>query len=398
MPALLSNVDPDGLLEYSVVYTDRALNHMSRSFQATMCGISAILKQVYAAKSAVVVPGSGTFGMEAVARQFGTGKHCMVIRNGWFSYRWTQIFEMGGIPAQATVFKARRVDAGENSAYAPAPIAEVVAAIHQQRPDVVFAPHVETSAGIILPDAYLRAVADAVHAVGGLFVLDCIASGTIWVDMSATGVDVLISAPQKGWSGSPCCAFVMLSPLARERIEATTSTSYACDLRKWLQVMEAYEAGGHAYHATLPTDALTRTFEVMQETQQYGFDKVRAEQQELGTQVRALMARKGFKSVAAAGFEAPGVVVSYTDDPGIQSGKKFIGEGLQTAAGVPLQCDEPAGFSTFRIGLFGLDKLHHIERTVANLDRALGHILGAAAPAQTDAPAPSAVQPAAMTH
>ena len=398
MPALLSNVDPDGLLEYSVVYTDRALNHMSRSFQATMRGISAILKQVYAAKSAVVVPGSGTFGMEAVARQFGTGKHCMVIRNGWFSYRWTQIFEMGGIPAQATVFKARRVDAGENSAYAPAPIAEVVAAIHQQRPDVVFAPHVETSAGIILPDAYLRAVADAVHAVGGLFVLDCIASGTIWVDMSATGVDVLISAPQKGWSGSPCCAFVMLSPLARERIEATTSTSYACDLRKWLQIMEAYEAGGHAYHATLPTDALTRTFEVMQETQQYGFDKVRAEQQELGTQVRALMARKGFKSVAAAGFEAPGVVVSYTDDPGIQSGKKFIGEGLQTAAGVPLQCDEPAGFSTFRIGLFGLDKLHHIERTVANLDRALGHILGAAAAAQTDAPAPSAVQPAAMTH
>ena len=402
MPALLSNVVPDGLLEYSVVYTDRALNHMSRSFQATMCGISAILKQVYAAQSAVVVPGSGTFGMEAVARQFGTGKHCMVIRNGWFSYRWTQIFEMGGIPAQATVFKARRVDAGENSAYAPAPIAEVVAAIHQQRPDVVFAPHVETSAGIILPDAYLRAVADAVHAVGGLFVLDCIASGTIWVDMSATGVDVLISAPQKGWSGSPCCAFVMLSPLARERIEATTSTSYACDLRKWLQIMEAYEAGGHAYHATLPTDALTRTFAVMQETQQYGFDKVRAEQQELGTQVRALMARKGFKSVAAAGFEAPGVVVSYTDDPGIQSGKKFIGEGLQTAAGVPLQCDEPAGFSTFRIGLFGLDKLHHIERTVANLDRALGHILGhilgAAAPAQTDAPAPSAVQPAAMTH
>ena len=398
MPALLPNVDPDGLLEYSVVYTDRALNHMSRSFQATMCGISAILKQVYAAKSAVVVPGSGTFGMEAVARQFGTGKHCMVIRNGWFSYRWTQIFEMGSIPAQATVFKARRVDAGENSAYAPAPIAEVVAAIHQQRPDVVFAPHVETSAGIILPDAYLRAVADAVHAVGGLLVLDCIASGTIWVDMPATGVDVLISAPQKGWSGSPCCAFVMLSPLARKRIEATTSTSYACDLRKWLQIMEAYEAGGHAYHTTLPTDALTRTFEVMQETQQYGFDKVRAEQQELGTQVRALMARKGFKSVAAAGFEAPGVVVSYTDDPGIQSGKKFIGEGLQTAAGVPLQCDEPAGFSTFRIGLFGLDKLHHIERTVANLDRALGHILGAGAPAQTDAPAPSAVQPAAMTH
>ena len=398
MPGLLPHVDPDGLLEFSVVYTDRALNHMSRSFQGVMTDISSILKEVYHAHSAVLVPGSGTYGMEAVARQFAAGKHVMVIRNGWFSYRWTQIFDMGSIPATHTVLKARKAGPGAQDPWAPAPIAEVQAAIAQEKPALVFAPHVETSAGIILPDAYLRAVADAVHAVGGLFVLDCIASGTIWVDMSATGVDVLISAPQKGWSGSPCCAFVMLSPLARERIDSTTSTSYACDLRKWLQVMEAYEAGGHAYHATLPTDALTRTFAVMQETQQYGFDKVRAEQQELGTQVRALLARKGFKSVAAAGFEAPGVVVSYTDDPGIQSGKKFIGEGLQTAAGVPLQCDEPAGFSTFRIGLFGLDKLHHIERTVANLDRALGHILGAAAPAQTDVPAPSAVQPAAMTH
>ena len=390
MPGLLSNVDPDGLLEYSVVYTDRALNHMSRSFQAVMCGISATLKQVYAARSAVIVPGSGTFGMEAVARQFGTGKHCLVIRNGWFSYRWTQIFEMGAIPSQATVLKARRIAEGKQAAFAPAPIHEVVARIREQRPDVVFAPHVETSSGILLPDAYLRAVADAVHSVGGLFVLDCIASGAIWVDMAATGVDVLISAPQKGWSGSPCCAFVMLSPLARERIEATTSTSYACDLRKWLQIMEAYVAGGYAYHATLPTDALTRTFAVMQETQTYGFEKVRAEQQQLGDQVRALLARKGFKSVAAPGFEAPGVVVSYTDDAGIQSGKKFIGEGLQTAAGVPLQCDEGADFSSFRIGLFGLDKLHNVERTVANLERALGQILGAPA----DKPSASVQAPA----
>ena len=389
MPGLLSNVDPDGLLEYSVVYTDRALNHMSRSFQGVMCGISGILKQVYAARSAVVVPGSGTFGMEAVARQFGTGKHCLVIRNGWFSYRWTQIFEMGGIPSQATVLKARRVAEGKQAAFAPPPLAEVLASIREQRPDVVFAPHVETSSGILLPDAYLRAVADAVHSVGGLFVLDCIASGAIWVDMAATGVDVLISAPQKGWSGSPCCAFVMLSPLARERIDATTSTSYACDLRKWLQIMEAYEAGGHAYHTTLPTDALTRTLAVMQETQACGFEKVRAEQQQLGDAVRAMLARKGFKSVAAPGFEAPGVVVSYTDDAGIQSGKKFIGEGLQTAAGVPLQCDEGADFSSFRIGLFGLDKLHNVERTVANLERALGQIQGVPA----DKPAASVQAP-----
>ncbi len=375
MPGLLNDIDPDGLLEYSVVYTDRALNHMSQSFQGVMRGISGILKQVYHAPSAVVIPGSGTYGMEAVARQFASGQRCLVIRNGWFSYRWTQIFDMGHIPSEATVLKARRTSDNKLAPFAPPPIEEVVAAIHAQRPAVVFAPHVETSAGIILPDAYLRAVADAVHAVGGLLVLDCIASGTIWVNMEATGVDVLISAPQKGWSGSPCCAFVMLSALARERIDTTTSTSYAVDLRKWMQIMETYEGGGYAYHTTLPTDALTRTFEVMQETQAYGFDKVCAEQWELGKQVRAMMARKGVKSVAAPGFEAPGVVVSYTSDPGIQSSKKFLALGLQTAAGVPLQCDEGADFSSFRIGLFGLDKLHNVERTVASLEKALDVVL-----------------------
>jgi aspartate aminotransferase-like enzyme len=375
MPALLSDVDPDGLLEYSVVYTDRALNHMSQKFQGVMRDISAILKEVYAAPSAVVVPGSGTFGMEAVARQFATGKKCLVIRNGWFSYRWTQIFEMGGIPSESIVLKARPLAAARQSPFAPAPIEEVVATIAREKPAVVFAPHVETAAGMILPDAYLRAVADAVHAVGGLFVLDCIASGTIWVDMAACGVDVLVSAPQKGWSGPPCCAFVMLSALARERIDATTSTSFACDLRKWLQIMETYEGGGHAYHATMPTDTLVRVRDVMRETQAYGFAKVKAEQQELGTQVRALLARKGIKSVAAAGFEAPGVVVSYTEDPGLQSGKKFLGAGLQIAAGVPLQCDEPADFQSFRIGLFGLDKLHHVGRTVQHLDEALNRLL-----------------------
>jgi aspartate aminotransferase-like enzyme len=374
MPALLPDVDPDGLLEFSVVYTDRALNHMSAKFQRVMRDISAILKEVYAARSVAIVPGSGTFGMEAVARQFATGKKCLVVRNGWFSYRWTQIFDMGHIPAESQVFKARPVAPGRQAPFAPAPIEEVVAAIERTRPDVVFAPHVETAAGMILPDGYLRALGDAVHAVGGLFVLDCIASGTIWVDMAATGVDVLISAPQKGWSGPPCCARVMLSERARERIEATTSTSFACDLRKWLQIMEAYEGGAHAYHATLPTDALARLRDVMLETRAYGFAKVKAEQQELGDKVRALLARKGIPSVAARGFEAPGVVVSYSDDAGLQSGRKFLAEGLQIAAGVPLQCDEPADFHTFRIGLFGLDKLHHVERTVGQLEQALSHL------------------------
>jgi aspartate aminotransferase-like enzyme len=375
MPGLLPHVDADGLLEYSVVYTDRALNHMSKSFQGVMRDISRTLKKVYGAKSAIVVPGSGTFGMEAVARQFASGKKTLVIRNGWFSYRWTQIFEMGQIPAEQTVLKARRVGPGTQAAFAPAPIDEVVAAIRSSKPDLVFAPHVETAAGMILPDAYLRAVADAVHAVGGLFVLDCIASGAIWVDMADTGVDVLVSAPQKGWSGSPCCALVMLSALARERIDGTQSTSFAADLRKWLQIMETYEGGAHAYHATLPTDALTKLRDVMQETEAYGFDKVKAEQQLLGDKVRAMLQRKGFSSVAAPGFQAPGVVVSYTDDPQLKSGQKLLSQGVQIAAGVPLQCDEGADFSTFRIGLFGLDKLHHIERTVANLEQAFERAL-----------------------
>ena len=375
MPSLLPNVDPDGLLEYSVVYTDRALNHMSRAFQGVMQDISGILKQVYNAKSIALVPGGGTFAMEAVARQFASGKKCLVIRNGWFSYRWTQILEMGNIPSHSTVLKARRLESGKQGAFAPPAIEEVIARIEQERPDVVFAPHVETASGMILPDTYLRAVADAVHAAGGLFVLDCIASGTIWVDMVACGIDVLISAPQKGWSAPSCCGLVMMSALAREKIESTVSNSFACDLRKWLQIMETYENGGHAYHATMPTDALARLRDAMKETQAYGFDKVRAEQQELGAKVRALFVRKGFKSVAAEGFQAPGVVVSYTEDAGIQSGKKFLAEGLQTAAGVPLQCDEGPDFQTFRVGLFGLDKLHNIDRTVENLDKALRNIL-----------------------
>ena len=374
MPGLLPQIDPDGLLEFSVVYTDRALNHMSQRFQGVMKDISAILKEVYHAKSAILVPGSGTFGMEAVARQFATDKNVLVIRNGWFSYRWTQIFDMGRIPAQSTVLKARRVGTDKQAPWIPCQVEDVVATILRDRPDVVFAPHVETSAGMILPDDYLRAVSEAIHAVGGLMVLDCIASGAMWVDMEATGVDVLVSAPQKGWSGSPCCAMVMLSARARAAIDATTSSSFACDLKKWLQIMETYEGGGHAYHATMPTDALIGLREVMQETQAYGFEKVRAEQAELGRRVRELFESRGIRSVAADGFKAPGVVVSYTEDAGIQNSKKFLAAGLQTAAGVPLQCDEPADFSTFRVGLFGLEKLHNADRTVEQLAQALNRI------------------------
>lgn len=374
MSRLFPRVDPDGLIEYSVVYTDRSLNHMSRSFQAVMNDISRTLKAVYNADAVAVVPGSGTFGMEAVARQLAHDRHCLVLRNGWFSYRWSQIFEMGGIPARTTVLKARPQAQAPQAAFTPAPLDEVIAAIAEQKPDLVFAPHVETSSGMILPDEYLRAVGDAIHAVGGLFVLDCIASGALCVDMKATGVDVLISAPQKGWSASPCCALVMLSEAARERVESTQSSSFACDLKKWLQIMQAYEQGGHAYHATLPSDSLALFRDVMLETQARGFETVRGQQIELGRRVRALLAERGFKSVAAEGFEAPGVVVCYTEDPEIKSGHKFAAQGLQIAAGVPLQCDEPADFQTFRIGLFGLEKLNNIDRTLDVLRDALDEI------------------------
>jgi aspartate aminotransferase-like enzyme len=381
MPGLLPTVDPEGLLEFSVVYTDRALNHMSRNFQGVMTDISAILKDVYKAHAVALVPGSGTFGMESVARQFANGKDVMVLRNGWFSYRWTQIFEMGNIPASSTVLKARKQGSGPTAPWAPAPLAEVVTTIREKKPAVLFAPHVETASGMILPDDYMRAVADALHEVGGLFVLDCIASGAMWVDMKACGIDVLISAPQKGWSSSPCCAMVCLSERARKAIDGTTSSSFAMDLKKWLQIMETYEGGAHMYHATMPTDALTRLRSTMKETQSYGFAKVKAEQEELGRKVRTLFESRGLPSVAADGFKAPGVVVSYTTDPGIQSGKKFLDEGLQTAAGVPLQCDEGSDFKTFRVGLFGLDKWHHVDRTVQSLAQALDRI-GVHAPAK----------------
>lgn len=374
MSGLNPEVDPTGLLEYSVVYTDRAVNHMSGQFRTVMTDISDTLRGVYNAKAVIVVPGSGTFGMEAVARQFATARTCLVIRNGWFSYRWSQILEMGNIPARETVLKARQIKQAPQTPFAPPPIREVTATIAVDQPAIVFAPHVETSSGIMLPDSYIAEVADATHRNDGLFVLDCIASGAMWVDMKELGVDVVISAPQKGWSGSPCCGLVMLGKRAVKRLEQTTSTSFACDLKKWREIMAAYEDGGHAYHATMPTDALTTFRDVMKETEENGFDKVRGAQQELGDRVRKLLADRGFISVAAPGFEAPGVVVCYTDDPAIKSGGKFAKCGLQIAAGVPLMCDEPDDFHTFRIGLFGLDKLMNIDRTVETLERALNEI------------------------
>jgi len=374
MPGLLPNVDPDGLLEFSVVYTDRALNHMSKRFQRVVCDISSMLKQVYGAQSAILVPGSGTFGMESVARQFAGGKNVVILRNGWFSYRWSQILEMGAITSQLTVLKARQTGSDAQAPWIPHPIEEVEATILRERPAVVFAPHVETSAGMILPDQYLSRVSAATHQVGGLFVLDCIASGAMWVDMRSTGVDVLISAPQKGWSGSPCCAMVMLSERARAAIDQTVSSSYACDLKKWLQVVETYESGSHVYHTTMPTDALIRLRDVMQETRNCGFEQTRQQQEDLGRRARQLIEGYGYPSVAAEGFKAPCVVVSYTTDPEIQTGKKFIALGLQTASGVPLQCDEKADFRSWRVGLFGLEKLQNPDRTLGHLRLALGKL------------------------
>ena len=375
MDGATRGVDPDGLMEFSVVFTDRSLNHMSKAFQGVMTDISAMLKEVYAADHIAIVPGGGTYGMEAVARQFGSGAHAFVLRNGWFSYRWSQIFDAGQFTAQTTVMKARQAGNDSRAPFAPAPIDEVVAAIRAARPDVVFAPHVETSAGIILPDDYLTALADVAHEVGAIMVLDCIATGCVWVDMKATGVDVLISAPQKGWSSTPSAGLVMLSQRAAERMAGTTSNSFVVDLKKWHAIMQAYENGGHAYHATMPTDGLRAFRDTMLETRQYGFDRLKAAQWELGNAVRRVLADKGLRSVAADGFGAPGVVVSYTDDPAIQNGSKFMAEGMQIAAGVPLQCDEPADFRTFRLGLFGLDKLYDVQGTLARLVPVLDRVL-----------------------
>ena len=374
MPGLLPDVDPNGLVEYSVVYTDRSVNHMSLSFREVMTDISSTLKEVYNADAVAVVPGSGTFVMEAVARQFATNQNVMVIRNGWFSYRWTQILEMGSIASSHTVSMANPVRDEEQASFAPPDLDLVLTKISEEKPKVVFAPHVETSAGMLLPDSYIRQVADATHQSGGIMVLDCIASGALWVDRKKTGVDVIVSAPQKGWSGTPCCALVMMSQRALDMLQSTESSSFACDLKKWREIMEAYEKGGHAYHATMPTDGLKNFRDVMKETQGLGFEAMKEAQIELGNKIRAVLEENGYKSVAADGYKSPGVIVSYTNDPAIKSGAKFSQAGMQIAGGVPLKCGEPEDFSTFRIGLFGLDKLTNIQRTVETFSSTLSTV------------------------
>ncbi|QWZ07790.1 aminotransferase class V-fold PLP-dependent enzyme [Nocardioides panacis] len=370
-----ADVDPGGLLEYSVVFTDRSLNHMSKRFVAVMQDIVEVLRTTYQAQTLAVVPGGGTYAMEAVARQLATGRRCLVVRNGFFSYRWSQIFDAGSIPAEAPVLFARPTSDERHAPWVPPPIGDVVETIERTRPEVVFAAHVETAAGIVLPDDYLRAVAAATHDVGGLFVLDCIASGALWVNMADLGIDVLLTAPQKGWSGSPCAGFVILREAGRAAVESSTSTSFAADLRQWLTITEAYSEGRTPYHATMPTDALAHNAALMRETHDAGLADLCRAQIVLGTRVRAALAKRGFPSVAADGFAAPSVVVAFTDDPDIRSGAKLKDLGMQVAAGVPLKCGEGDDFSTFRIGLFGLDKLTDVDSTVERLEARLDQLV-----------------------
>ena len=376
MTALRQDIDPNGLLEYSVVYTDRALNHMSKAFQEVMNDLLSNLKTVYNAEAAVIIPGSGTYGMEAVARQLTIDEDCLIIRNGWFSYRWTQILEKGKFAKSSTVLTAERTEDTEApKPFAPVDIETAVAKIKADKSAVVYAPHVETSSGIILSEDYIKALSAAVHSVGGLLVIDCIASGCVWLDMKKLGIDVLISAPQKGWSSTPCAGLVMLSDAAIKKVETTESNCFSLDLKQWLTIMRAYENGGHAYHATMPTDSLRQFRDTILEAKEIGFDKLCDAQWEIGNRVRKVLADKGIESVAAKGFEAPGVVVSYTDRDDIHKGSAFAEAGLQIAAGVPLKVGEPDNFKTFRLGLFGLDKLTDIDGAVERFEKALDEVL-----------------------
>lgn len=375
MTALRQDIDPNGLLEYSVVYTDRALNHMSKVFQQVMNDLSSNLKSVYNADAVAIVPGSGTYGMEAVARQLANDEDCLIIRNGWFSYRWTQILDKGKIAKSSTVLTANREEGDSPKPFAPVAIDEAVAKIKDTKPAIVFAPHVETSSGIILSEDYIKALAEAVHSVGGLLVIDCIASGCVWLDMKDLGIDVLISAPQKGWSSTPGAGLVMLSDAAVQKVESTESDSFSLDLKQWLNIMRAYENGGHAYHATMPTDSLRQFRDAVDEAKEVGFDKLCEAQWELGKRIRKVLADKGIESVAAEGFEAPGVVVAYTDRDDMHKGSAFAEAGMQIAAGVPLQVGEPENFKTFRLGLFGLDKLTDVDGAVQRFEKALDDVL-----------------------
>lgn len=369
-----NDIDPDGLLEYSVVFTDRSLNHMSARFTTVMQEIRDILIETYDAETVAVVPGGGSYAMEAVARQLVTGKRTLIVRNGLFSFRWSQIIDTGRITDDVTVLKARQTGDEPTAPWIPAPIEDVTAAIRRERPEVVIAPHVETAAGIQLTDSYITAMADAAHEVGALVVLDCVASGASWVSMTDTGVDVLVSAPQKGWSGTPCAGYVMLSPAGRDAVKRTTSTSFAVDLKKWLFITDEYGEGRTPYHATLPTDGLAHNAALMAEARDRGLENLRAAQIDLGTKVRALLEERGISPICTGEFAAPSVVVAYTDDPDVKSGAKFKQAGVQVAGGVPLQCGEPESFSTFRLGLFGLDKLGDVDGTVDRLRTALDEL------------------------
>lgn len=372
--------------EYSVIFTNRSLNLMSDPFQKVMRDLNTLLKETYNARKVAIIPGSGTYGMEAVARQFATDKHVMVIRNGWFSFRWTEIFDLGGpdhtIPKSHTVLKAQPVNEPSDNKdghvqFAPYPIDDVVAKIREERPDVFFAPHVETSTGMILPDDYIRTITETMREHGGLFVLDCIASGTVWVDMKDLGVDVVISAPQKGWTGPACAALVMMSERARDVMNESTETSFSISLKRWSAIMDTYEKGGFGYHTTMPTDALRDFHQISVETMKFGIPELKAAQNKLGKDARNVLNSKGLTSVAAEGFQAPGVLVYYSpnevENPAMMA--KFKSQGLQIAMGVPWRIDEPEGLKTFRIGLFGLDKMGNIPDTLKTMEDALDNVL-----------------------
>ena len=364
MSSLYPDIDPEGLLEYSVVFTDRSVNSMSQQFQSVMRGLHEELTSVYNASSCVLVPGGGSYAMEAVARQFARNEKVLVVRNGWFSYRWTQIFDQGVAPAHAEIVCARPDTPEADQQFSPAPIEDICAAITANRPSVVVAPHVETSAGLLMPDEFIAQIASTAHEVGAIFVLDCVASGALWVDMGALGVDVLISAPQKGWTSTPCAGVVMLSDAALARMEDTESDSFVLNLKKWHQIMGAYLGGGHAYHATMPTDGISQFYQAVLEIKKFGYANAKQAQIELGTKLRGIMEQRGFKSLTADGFKSPTVIVSHTDRDDMKSGAAFAAQGVQIAAGVPLECESDQ-FKTFRIGLFGLDKLANIERTIS---------------------------------
>lgn len=373
MPALRDDVDPNGLLEYSVVYTDRSLNHMSKVFQKVMCDLSTELKSLYNADAVAIVPGSGTSGMESVVRALAKDKDCLIIRNGWFSYRWTQILEATGVAKSSEVFCASHTH-DEKVVFAPADINAVTSFIYDKKPAVVFAPHVETASGMMLSDEYIRMLGKAVHEVDGLLVIDCIASGCIWLDMQALGIDVLISAPQKGLSSTPCAGLVMMSNEARNEVLGSMPTSFALDLKAWLNIMMAYENGGHAYYATMPTDGLKQLRDALFEAKEIGYGRLKIAQIELGQRILAVLNDKGIQSVAHPDYQARGVVVCHAPNEAVHKGVAFAEQGLQIAAGTPLQVGEPEGYQSFRIGLFGLDKLTDVDGVVARFKVAVDKV------------------------